>query len=84
MATLKTAGLEVLGFSNIVPTPFVPFSILMEDADFGIMITASHNPAADNGYKAYAKNGCQVLHVNGIPLIRIDYSSSGCRNCNLD
>jgi phosphoglucomutase len=60
VATLRKAGLSVLGFSENVATPIVPFSVQNEGADCGIMITASHNPASDNGYKVYASNACQV------------------------
>ncbi|PJF18533.1 hypothetical protein PSACC_01681 [Paramicrosporidium saccamoebae] len=59
VATLKKAGLSVLGFSESVATPMVPFSVQNEGAACGIMITASHNPANDNGYKVYASNACQ-------------------------
>lgn len=59
--TLKHAGIQVKTFSRTVPTPLVPFAVVKEEADFGIMITASHNPAADNGYKVYGANGCQIM-----------------------
>lgn len=59
--TLHCAGIKVKIFSHIVPTPMVPFAVAHERADFGIMITASHNPAADNGYKVFGANGCQIM-----------------------
>lgn len=58
---LRRAGIKILNFSHVVPTPFVPFAVQRERADFGIMITASHNPAADNGYKVYGGNACQIV-----------------------
>ena len=58
--TLALKGLKVLCFDHVVPTPLVPFAVQKEKADLGIMITASHNPATDNGYKVYGANGCQI------------------------
>ncbi len=47
-------------YENLVHTPMVPFGITHLNAAAGIMITASHNPARDNGYKVYGSNGCQI------------------------
>lgn len=54
-------GYEVKLFSDLVPTPFVPFSVVRYQCAAGIMVTASHNPKEDNGYKVYAFNGAQIL-----------------------
>ncbi|KAI3386730.1 hypothetical protein SNEBB_000485 [Seison nebaliae] len=51
---------KVHRFGHTVPTPFVPFSVKKLEADVGIMITASHNPKQDNGYKIYWSNGAQI------------------------
>ncbi|MCJ1404083.1 Phosphoglucomutase-3 [Xylographa trunciseda] len=47
-------------FDKVVHTPMVPFTIDDVGAAAGIMITASHNPGWDNGYKVYGQNGCQI------------------------
>ncbi|CCE88487.1 Piso0_001995 [Millerozyma farinosa CBS 7064] len=44
-----------------VHTPLVPFSVNHFGASAGVMVTASHNPAKDNGFKVYYGNGCQII-----------------------
>lgn len=46
---------------TFVHTPLVPFAINKYKAAVGVMITASHNPGKDNGYKVYHSNGCQII-----------------------
>ncbi|OVF08334.1 putative phosphoribomutase [Clavispora lusitaniae] len=46
---------------SYVHTPMVPFGIDFYKASAGVMVTASHNPAKDNGYKVYYGNGCQII-----------------------
>eukprot|EP01132_Coremiostelium_polycephalum_P007945 gene7945-9775_t len=67
-ATFVSQGFKVHLFSRLVPTPFVAFAVPFLKACVGVMITASHNPKDDNGYKVYWDNGCQINtpHDKGI------------------
>ena len=49
----SAAGVRVLALPQANPTPLTAFSMLHFDADAGVIVTASHNPAPDNGYKVY-------------------------------
>jgi len=55
------AGVPVYLFHTTVPTPFVPFTVVQKGCAAGVMVTASHNPKWDNGYKVYWGNGAQIL-----------------------
>ncbi|XP_043918079.1 phosphoglucomutase-2 [Protopterus annectens] len=61
-------GVPVYLFSKITPTPFVPYTVSHKKLCAGIMVTASHNPKEDNGYKVYWDNGAQIIspHDHGI------------------
>eukprot|EP00656_Telonema_subtile_P003640 TRINITY_DN11658_c0_g1_i2.p1 TRINITY_DN11658_c0_g1~~TRINITY_DN11658_c0_g1_i2.p1 ORF type:complete len:476 (-),score=151.16 TRINITY_DN11658_c0_g1_i2:481-1908(-) len=68
-AVLTEAGLEPLVLDGLVPTPLVAFATKkLERCVAGVMVTASHNPAADNGYKVYWNQGVQFTppHDAGI------------------
>lgn len=67
-AAFLKKGLKVLWFGNLVHTPMVPFAVNRYGAAAGVMITASHNPKNDNGYKVYWDNGSQIIppHDSGI------------------
>ncbi|CZT14261.1 related to Phosphoglucomutase-2 [Ramularia collo-cygni] len=67
-AAFLEKGLKVLWFGQLVHTPMVPFSVNKYEAAAGVMVTASHNPKNDNGYKVYWNNGSQIIppHDSGI------------------
>ena len=58
---LIEAGHEVELADEPLPTPIVAWRVANTDAAAGIVVTASHNPATDNGYKVYSSDGGQIL-----------------------
>lgn len=56
-ATFRHFGIKSLLTDKIVCTPMVPFTVLHNKCIAGVMVTASHNPKDDNGYKLYWENG---------------------------
>ncbi len=57
---LAANGIHVRLYEALMPVPALSFAMRYYHCNAGIMITASHNPAAYNGYKAYGPDGCQM------------------------
>ena len=53
-------GIKVYIYEELMPTPMLSYAVRHFKCDAGIVITASHNPAKYNGYKAYGADGCQL------------------------
>ncbi len=73
---LASAGIPVYLFEGCRPTPLLSFSVRHLKAQGGIVITASHNPPAYNGYKIYGADGGQLVpstageisrHIDSVP-----------------
>lgn len=61
-AGLASSGVDVYD-AGVLPTPAAAFLIADMDADFGVMVSASHNPAPDNGIKIFARGGVKLPDV---------------------
>lgn len=74
---LTALGVRVELFDAAVPTPLVAFVLRAHGADGALVVTASHNPATDNGLKVYGADGAQITsptdreiaeHIGRVPL----------------
>ncbi len=59
-AVLAANGIKAYLYPQLMPTPALSFAVRHLQCDAGICVTASHNPAKYNGYKAYGPDGCQM------------------------
>ena len=86
---LRKAGTKVILLNGYMATPLVPFTMQQQQQDgvrcMGIMVTASHNPKEDAGYKVYGDDACQIRspidaeiarHIQGNLDPWIDYETA--------
>lgn len=66
---IAAAGLDVHLFDSFRSTPLLSFAVRHLHCDAGIMITASHNPPSDNGFKCYNGKGGQVVPPDDAAII---------------
>ena len=59
-AVLAANGIKAYLYPQLMPTPALSYAVRHLKCDAGICVTASHNPAKYNGYKAYGSDGCQI------------------------
>ncbi|MCQ2464895.1 MAG: phospho-sugar mutase [Oscillospiraceae bacterium] len=70
---LAANGIKVYIYKELMPTPALSFAVRELKCAAGVMVTASHNPAKYNGYKAYGADGCQItLDVANIVINKIN------------
>src|SRR5712691_320760 len=80
--TFAAHGLKVFLFASHRSTPELSFAVRELKCGAGVMITASHNPPADNGFKVYAKSGGQVLDEEAAKITAAVNSATHIPTCD--